>query len=241
MTYILVEEREWHCNSWRDDVNDVCMYILIGLNWIWKALFFFKLRLRCSNAGSTHVGRHNSRIMTVSWVIAFFGAHNWAWLGVIVSSPSKQNKSHGLILIFLANMYSTVKPHLPLITNRVEFQLTSLPPPPTISLRQDFGRRVRSPIYRITPYVRSLSPKFNASMPNIMGRYGDSDSDISGTFSLPPDIKLRSTSSRGMKIPKPPGEAGRKNSGGFNLEQELGWTQAKYVELMVSSGFVWTT
>ena len=134
-------------------------------------------------------------------------------------------------------MYSIVKPHLPLITNCVEFQLTTLPPPPTISLRQDFERRVRLPIHRKAPYARSPTPQFDTSMPDIRGRYGDSGSDISGTFSLP-DIKLRSMSSRGMKIPKPPGEAGRKNSGGFNLEQELGWTQAEYAELMVGFGFV---
>jgi len=37
------------------------------------------------------------------------------------------------------------------------------------------------------------------------------------------------------KIPKPPGEAGRKNCGGYNLEAELNWTHSKYEEFMVRS------
>lgn len=35
------------------------------------------------------------------------------------------------------------------------------------------------------------------------------------------------------KIPKPPGEAGRKNSGGFNLQEVLGWNDDKYRTFMV--------
>jgi hypothetical protein len=35
-------------------------------------------------------------------------------------------------------------------------------------------------------------------------------------------------------VPKPPGEAGRRNSGGFNLEKALGWEAERYNDLMVS-------
>jgi hypothetical protein len=43
------------------------------------------------------------------------------------------------------------------------------------------------------------------------------------------------------KIPKPPGEAGRKNSGGFNLQEVLGWNDDKYKKFMVSYAFLLTT
>lgn len=43
------------------------------------------------------------------------------------------------------------------------------------------------------------------------------------------------------KIPKPPGEAGRKNSGGFNLQEVLGWDDDKYKKFMVSYAFLLTT
>lgn len=35
-------------------------------------------------------------------------------------------------------------------------------------------------------------------------------------------------------VPKPPGEAGRRNSGGFNLEKALGCEAERYNDLMVS-------
>ncbi|KAI5895821.1 uncharacterized protein SCHCODRAFT_02496431 [Schizophyllum commune H4-8] len=34
------------------------------------------------------------------------------------------------------------------------------------------------------------------------------------------------------KIPKPPGEPGRPNSGGYNLEEKLGWPRKKYREVL---------
>jgi hypothetical protein len=36
------------------------------------------------------------------------------------------------------------------------------------------------------------------------------------------------------KVPKPPGEVGRWNSGGFNLEKALGWDGEQYNNLIVS-------
>lgn len=38
----------------------------------------------------------------------------------------------------------------------------------------------------------------------------------------------------GGKIAKPPGEAGRSRSGGFNLEEALDWEHNKYKKLTVS-------
>jgi hypothetical protein len=36
------------------------------------------------------------------------------------------------------------------------------------------------------------------------------------------------------KIPKPKGEAGRSNSGGYNLQEALGWEEKRYSEFTVS-------
>lgn len=36
------------------------------------------------------------------------------------------------------------------------------------------------------------------------------------------------------RIPKPPGEAGRPNCGGYNLEEQLGWPEIKYNVVNVS-------
>jgi hypothetical protein len=38
----------------------------------------------------------------------------------------------------------------------------------------------------------------------------------------------------GSKIAKPPGEAGRKNSGGYNLKEALGWESKRWREFTVS-------
>jgi hypothetical protein len=36
------------------------------------------------------------------------------------------------------------------------------------------------------------------------------------------------------KIPKPKGEAGRSNSGGYNLKEALGWEEKRYSDFTVS-------
>jgi hypothetical protein len=128
-------------------------------------------------------------------------------------------------------MSHSVKPHLPLITNRIQFQFTTLPPPPSTTLRQDFGRRaIRQIRHNKTPYTRVHSrvctPRRLTPVPD--EGLSDCDSDLSDLSSLPDNDQEKA------KIPKPPGEAGRKNSGGFNLEEALGWTEEKYNKLTVS-------
>jgi len=41
------------------------------------------------------------------------------------------------------------------------------------------------------------------------------------------------SSSSSRLIPKPGGEAGKVNSGGYNLEKALGWTKKRYEEFIV--------
>jgi hypothetical protein len=135
-------------------------------------------------------------------------------------------------------MSQFVNPHLPLITNRVEFRFTALLPPPTITLRQDFRRIARRQTHRHnTPYGHAHScectPQRLTPLPDFGTTVSD-DSDLSELSSMPDNDDNESTSSKVDKIPKPPGEAGRKNSGGFNLEKALGWTPAKYNKLTVN-------
>lgn len=131
-----------------------------------------------------------------------------------------------------------VHPHQPLITQRVKFRLKRLPPLTTIiTLRQDFGNRAKRQVHRSRtpydhqPFTRELVPK--RFTPDIEERSDAPDSDLYTTSESASDEE-RDVNFK-AKIPKPPGEAGRKNCGGFNLEGELGWGKGKYNKFTVSS------
>ena len=128
-----------------------------------------------------------------------------------------------------ATMPFSVKPHLPLISTRIEFQVNHLPSPPSITLRRDLGRHVKHQIRRKkTPY----------------GRRTPSESEHPSHEEIDPGSPLSSLSGyessemvtvgQKKKVPKPPGEAGRRNCGGFNLEKALGWEVERYNDMMVS-------
>jgi len=130
-----------------------------------------------------------------------------------------------------------VHPHQPLITQRVKFRLKRLPPLTTIiTLRQDLGnrakrqvRRSRTP-YDYQPFARESAPRFTPDVE----RADTPDSDLSYSTSESESDEERDVNFT-AKIPKPPGEAGRKNCGGFNLEGELGWERDKYNKFTASS------
>jgi hypothetical protein len=119
-------------------------------------------------------------------------------------------------------------PHLPIITPRIEFSsLTQLRPPPTITPRLDFAEIMES---------NSCSHAVNEVTPF----EGDSDDEVSIAMDLdllesePSDDEV-SLNNRDIKIPKPPGEPGRPNSGGYNIENELcAWGADKTSQVMVS-------
>lgn len=129
-------------------------------------------------------------------------------------------------------MLYPVKPHLPLITSRVEFRLNHFQLPPAITLRQDLGKRLRE--HRQTrplniPYDRTHRPRIHTHGSPNPDTDTDNQSELSELPSAYDDEQPK------VKIPKPPGEAGRRNCGGFNLEKALGWEEAKYNELVVSA------
>ena len=69
----------------------------------------------------------------------------------------------------------------------------------------------------------------------------DVDSDTSqiknGNFGSPLSSLSELESEHGeliQKIPKPPGEAGHPHSGGYNLQNKLGWNNKTYESIIVS-------
>jgi hypothetical protein len=126
-----------------------------------------------------------------------------------------------------------VKCHLPLITTRIEFKFNVLPAPPQITPRRDLGAHIRRQNRRdsVAPYsysahfrdvtpqaARSQSVKFDCSRDRRRSESppsSESDDDFE-------------------KIPKPPGEAGRVNSGGYDLQTALGWDYEQFNKFSVS-------
>ena len=103
--------------------------------------------------------------------------------------------------------------HLPLITARIEFPAHTLP---VITPRINFsGPGIEHKIERATRHDIG---------DNIESVASESDSPNNES-----DYEMRSL------IPKPLGEPGRPGSGGYNLEESLGWTKNKYEALLVSS------
>jgi len=127
-------------------------------------------------------------------------------------------------------MTFAVKPHLPLISTRIRFDFQVLQPPPTISLRQDHGKQIKRQIRRSrTPYERKVQARRNTTPPSSPAL----DSELS-ELSNDEDSEGEIASESKGRIPKPPGEAGRSNCGGFNLEKALNWDGNKYDRMIVS-------
>ncbi len=127
-----------------------------------------------------------------------------------------------------------IKSHLPLITTRVEFQFSVLSPPPTVTMRRDLGARIRRQLHHKSPYSRPrhIRKETRAKSPSVVLDPTELDSDLSDLESDPDD----DTEGCGNlnKIPKPSGEAGRTNSGGYNLEKALGWEEKRFAMFTVS-------
>lgn len=124
-----------------------------------------------------------------------------------------------------------IKCHLPLITTRIEFQFSVLPPPPQITPRRDLGAAIRRQTRRATPYTRS-----NQGATPITYHAESPLTEIEGSDSGDSDT---GTSDTGIsdKILKPKGEAGRKNSGGYNLQLAIGWEDEEFAKFTVSQVF----
>ena len=150
-----------------------------------------------------------------------------------------------------------IRRHHSLITHRIPFEVQPLPPPPTIALRKNFQgaltKSTRKPARHLPALVpiavsgRNTPAKSsrveNDARPEVQqttivgdgaaADADDSESDLSDVDS-PSDIpNMQQASNSPSKIPKPPGEAGRPKSGGFNLEEMLCWPKEDFNTIQV--------
>jgi hypothetical protein len=161
----------------------------------------------------------------------------------------------------ISSMHSIIQHHLPLITSRIEFSLRSKPHLPAITLRQclldynglnsndDIGDNVSDGVgdgvgdgagddagdVAGDGVGNGVGDNEGSTMDDDMG---DNMNDDEGMNQIP------STSSNAgigdhfasapTLIPKPPGEAGRPHSGGFNLKEALAWPKPTYQKIEVS-------
>jgi hypothetical protein len=145
-------------------------------------------------------------------------------------------------------MDAQIERHQPLITSRLVFAPKAFPPPPIITARKEFPsisvpqkhRRSATPEIRIprkTPKRRHATLK-SASTPNRRGASVAFEDDVDSESSLSSlsdeSDELESEEGVGKKIPKPPGQPGRPQSGGYNLQNELGWNDMTYQSILVS-------
>ena len=129
-------------------------------------------------------------------------------------------------------MFFPVKHPLPVVTARVDFKFNKFPSPPPITLRQNHEKSLHAIRRRRTPYMRTHHSLRRQTTPLDSADEEDSTEGTNLSDSRESDDETLLVVA---KIPKPPGEAGRKNSGGFNLQEVLGWNDEKYKKFMVSS------
>lgn len=120
------------------------------------------------------------------------------------------------------------KCHLPLITARIEFKFNVLPSPPQITPRRDFGAHIRRQNRRdsVAPYSRSTLREVTPARSRSL-RFDRSESPLT-------DLSDDESENGFEKISKPPGEAGRINSGGYDLQTALGWDYELFNKFCVS-------
>lgn len=148
-------------------------------------------------------------------------------------------------------MALSVQSHLPLITTRIVFQYNKLPPPPQITAREKYPPNLRRRTRQMLAPYQKRAVRFRTERSESPGH--DLPAESSAPAEHPVNLHLRSESPltdisdmsddsnasdlderRPLLIPKPPGEAGRANSGGYNLQVKLGWDEKHFKEFNVS-------
>jgi hypothetical protein len=117
------------------------------------------------------------------------------------------------------NMDLAISRHLPLITLRIEFVPQHISELPTITPRTDFSN---------LPDSRLIDTMDDVDLTV------DSDAEMVDPLPIDSDPESEDCGVEDEKIPKPPGEAGRPMSGGYNLETALGWKCNTYNTILVS-------
>jgi hypothetical protein len=133
-------------------------------------------------------------------------------------------------------------PPVPLLTSQAEFcyeptnaiTITAqeeIPSGPTAAIRQKMFQSLPRARFRSPVLLRGASPGPSRNYDNLsdlsdlseLGSSSDSEASVS------------SVSSREGMIPKPEGESGRLNRGGYNLQDALGWNSRQFKKVKVRS------
>lgn len=145
---------------------------------------------------------------------------------------------------------AAVRRHLPLITARVQFSEETITVHPRVTHGIDFGyitkERTVSPVLRRSP---SVGADDNTDAGSDVGvspswvDYDDEDVEMVAADNVEehagnankagPSMNSVARRVSGKKIPKPCGEAGRPNCGGYNLERKLKWEKELFEEIKV--------
>jgi hypothetical protein len=128
-------------------------------------------------------------------------------------------------------------PSVPLLTSQTEFcyeptriiTITAqevIPPGPTMTTGQKLRKaRFRSPVL----HHEAGNPGPSSHRVDL----SDLSSLSEGDPSSDSDSTVSSVNSKDGLIPKPQGACGRPNSGGYNLEETLGWNPRQYKKIKV--------
>ena len=113
-----------------------------------------------------------------------------------------------------------IKCHLPLITTQIEFQFNVLSPHPQITLQHDLGAVIRRQAWSAMPYTwLKLKGK------PVITRHDESPlTDVTSSDADESDVEksdVEELTVPSCKILKPKGEAGKRNSGGYNLKDAM--------------------
>jgi hypothetical protein len=124
--------------------------------------------------------------------------------------------------------------HLPLITNRIRFSTSAMAPLPAITPRVNLSLLGNSiPPRNANLAERELTPSEDGEGGS---QVDDGESEMSELSELGSDIDNGEALRPAQKIPKPPGEPGRPNSGGYSIEDALvSWGKDEFGKVTVSN------
>lgn len=141
-------------------------------------------------------------------------------------------------------MDAQIDRHQPLITARLVFVPKAFPPPPIISARMEFPsvnipQHERSPTPEVrTPRKRFSTPRRPTPIHTQKAVAFEDDKDMESPLtSMTSDEEPEKDGEDGedsTKVPKPPGSVGRPQSGGYSLQDTLGWNDTTYQSVQVS-------
>jgi hypothetical protein len=139
-------------------------------------------------------------------------------------------------------MDAQIDRHQPLITARLVFVPKAFPPPPIISARMEFPsinipqQHERSPTPEVrTPRKHFLTPRRPTPIHTQKAvAFEDDDNMESPLTSVTSDEESEKDGEDSTKVPKPPGSVGRPQSGGYSLQDTLGWNDTTYQSVQVS-------